>query len=291
MQLYKLTVEAAGLDAAECAADHLGEASASPALAVTIFERAAPRFLVEAYYDHAPALEGISAELAGLGVDLGKPTLEKVPDANWVALSQASLPPIRAGRFIVHGAHDRSHFAMRRLGIEIEAGEAFGTGHNATTVLCLQALDMSVRRRGFARILDLGCGSGVLAIAAARAMPDARVLATDNDPIAVAIARDNAKLNRVHGRVQVMTATGLAHGRLRHAQPFDLVLSNLLPGPLIALAPRMRSALATGGVAILSGLLNHQAREVAGTYAAAGFHLQQRRQDAGWTALVLMRGR
>ncbi len=290
MQLHKLTIEVASFDVAEGAADRLGEASVSPALAVTIFERAPPRFVVEAYFDHVPALEDIAAELAGLGAGLGRPTLEVVPNVNWVELSQASLPPIRAGRFIVHGTHDRRPFAIPRLGLEIEAGEAFGTGHNATTVLCLQALDALARRRRFTRVLDLGCGTGVLAIAAARAMPAARVLATDNDPIAVAIARENAWLNRVDGQMQVLTAAGIEHGRVR-AQPFDLVLSNLLPGPLVALAPRMRRALVVGGMAVLSGLLNHQVREVAGVYRAAGFHLSQRRQDSGWTALVLTRGR
>jgi ribosomal protein L11 methyltransferase len=191
----------------------------------------------------------------------------------------------------VHGAHDRSRFAMRRLAVEIEAGEAFGTGHNATTVLCLQALDVLVRRRRFARVLDLGSGTGVLAIAAARALPNARVLASDNDPVAVAIARDNARLNRVGNRVEIVLAAGLAHPTLRRAQPFDLVLANLLPGPLIDMAPAMHAAVRPGGVAVLSGLLSHQAREVAGTYLASGFRLLARRRDAGWSALLLERRR
>ena len=171
-----------------------------------------------------------------------------VPDTNWVALSQAALPPVKAGRFIVHGAHDRPRFAMRRSGIEIEAGEAFGTGHNATTVLCLEALDRLIRRRRFARVLDLGCGTGVLAIAAARAVPRARVLASDNDPVALAIARENARLNRVSARLETVLAAGFDHRKLRRARPYDLVLANLLPGPLIALAPAMRRAIRPGGV-------------------------------------------
>src|SRR3989304_5532462 len=112
---------------------------------------------------------------------LGAPIIEAVPEQNWVALSQASLAPIVAGRFIVHGSHDRHRFTLRGRAIEIDAGEAFGTGYNATTALCLEALDDLARRRRFARVLDLGCGTGILAIAAARALPGARVLAVDND--------------------------------------------------------------------------------------------------------------
>jgi ribosomal protein L11 methyltransferase len=178
---------------------------------------------------------------------------------------------------------------MRRLGVEIEAGEAFGTAHNATTALCLEALDTLTRSRHFTHVLDLGCGSGVLAIAAARVLPNARVLASDNDPVATRIARDNAQLNRVATRVRVLTATGFNHPALRRARPLDLVLANILPGPLVDLAPAMRRGLRRGGVAVLSGLLSHQAPEVAGTYRAKGFRLLDRRQRAGWTALVLVK--
>ena len=217
--------------------------------------------------------------------------LEAVPDQNWVALSQAALPPVAAGRFLVHGSHDRARVGARRTAIEIEAGEAFGTGHNATTALCLEALDRLTRRRHFARVLDLGCGTGVLAIAAARVLPGARVLAVDNDPLATAIARDNARLNGVGRRVRVIDAAGFAHPLLRPAGAFDLVLANLLPGPLIALAPAMRRALAPGGVAVLSGLLDHQAREVAATLPRRRLPPAGRRsRRAGWTVLTVMRG-
>jgi ribosomal protein L11 methyltransferase len=221
---------------------------------------------------------------------LAHAALEEVPDENWVALSQAALPPIAAGRFVVHGSHDRARFPMRRLAIEIEAGEAFGSGHNATTALCLEALDALARRsRPLDRVLDIGCGSGVLAIAAARAAPGARVVATDNDRIAVAIARANARLNRVAGRLRVLQADGFGHGALRAAPPFDLVLANILPGPLVAMAPAIRRVLCCGGVAVLSGLLDHQAREVAAGYRAHGFRLVRRLRRDGWTALVMMK--
>jgi ribosomal protein L11 methyltransferase len=287
MPLHKLRIETQDQATASRVAELLGAPPAPEALAVTLFELSAPAWMVEAYYDQAPPLATIERTLAGLGDGVVRPSLETVPDANWVALSQAALPPVRAGRFIVHGAHDRLRFAMRRLAIEIEAGEAFGTGHNATTVLCLEVLDRLIRRRRSARVLDLGCGTGVLAIAAARAQPGARVLASDNDPVAVAVARENVRLNRVASRVRVLRASGFDHPAARSTGLFDLVLANILPGPLIALAPAMRAALRPGGVAVLSGLLDHQAREVTATYLSAGFRLLGRRQDAGWIALVL----
>ena len=267
----------------------IGELVAPEPLAVTLFEDKLSAFVVEAYYNAEPALDAIAGALAVLGADLGRPSLEAVPDENWVALSQASLPPVAAGRFIVHGSHDRKRFAARRNAIEIEAGEAFGTGHNATTALCLEAIDLLARRRRFGRVIDLGCGSGVLAIAAARASPGACVLAVDNDPLATTVARANVRLNRVAGRVRVLDAKGFDHAMVRHAQPFDLVLANILPGPLIELAPEMRRALRRGGIAVLSGLLDHQAHEVRATYAAGGFQLVHKRSRAGWTVLVLVR--
>jgi ribosomal protein L11 methyltransferase len=288
MPLHKFRIEVASLEAGNRAAALLAEPPAPQALAVTLFESKPPAFVVEAYYDQAPSLDIVARLLAGQDAGLGTPSLETVPDANWVALSQAALPPICAGRFIVHGSHDRARFAMRRCAVEIEAGEAFGTGHNATTALCLEALDALVRRRRFARVLDLGCGSGVLGIAASRALPAAHVLASDNDPIATTIARDNARLNRVTARVQIVTAAGFAHPGLRRARTFDLLLANILPGPLVELAPAMRRTITRGGIAVLSGLLQHQVREVAATYRAQGFRLLRCTRRDGWAALTLI---
>jgi ribosomal protein L11 methyltransferase len=288
MPLHKLTIEAADLETGQAAGRLLEELAEPAPLAVTLFATVPPRFVVEAYYDAAPGLDRIASALAGIGAVLGTPRLEAVPDQNWVALSQAALPPVAAGRFIVHGSHDRARFAMRRHAVEIEAGEAFGTGHNATTALCLEVLDALARKRHFARVLDLGCGSGVLGIAAARALPNAHVLASDNDPLATAIARQNARLNRVASRLRVVTATGFQHPLLRRARPFDLVLANILPDPLIDLAPAMRHKLRRGGVAVLSGLLKHQAQEVAAAYRAQGFRLLRCKHGDGWTVLVLL---
>ena len=289
MPLYKLRVEAADLETGKTIANRLGEPPAPYALAITLFELKLPAFVVEAYYDHAPNLPGIEELLSVDGASLGSATIEAVPEANWVALSQAALPPVEAGRFIVHGSHDRARFAMRRRAIEIEAGEAFGTGHNATTTLCLEALDLLMRQRRFGRILDLGCGSGVLAIAAARAQPSARVLAVDNDPVATAITASNARLNRAN--VRVLTASGFAHPLLRGARSLDLVLANILPRPLIELAPGMGRTIAHGGIAVLSGLLAQHTRQVASAYRAHGFRLLRCKQSFGWTALTLVNTR
>lgn len=291
MPLYKLRILADDLEAGRTAAEILGAPPAPDALAVTLFELQLPTFVVEAYYDHVPMLPAIEMALADAPGGLGAPTVEAVPDANWVALSQAALPPVEAGRFIVHGSHDRAHFAMRTRAIEIEAGEAFGTGHNATTTLCLEALDRIVRQRRFASVLDLGCGSGVLAIAAARALPFARVLAADNDPVATTIAASNAQLNRVAPQLRILTASGFGHPLLRRPSSLDLVLANILPRPLVELAPAMRRALVHGGIAVLSGLLVNQAREVVAVYRAQGFRLVRCTQSFGWTALTLVNTR
>jgi len=289
MMQFKLRIRVADLDPGRSVSGLLGEVMEPSPLAVTLFEDEAPAFVVEAYYEHEPRAPDIDRALAHLGSRIGSAIVEAVPDANWVAISQAALPPILAGRFIVHGSHDRARVGVRPLAIEIEAGEAFGTGHNATTSGCLEAIDSLTRRRRFARVLDLGCGTGVLAIATARALPHARIVASDNDPIATGIAKDNVRLNRVAARVRVVTAAGFAHQLLRRPRSFDLVVANILPRPLIALAPAMRAALHQGGVAVLSGLLNHQAHEVRARYHAFGFHLLSARRHAGWTVLVLQR--
>ena len=186
MPLFKLRIRAADLDAGRSVSGLLGEVIEPEPLAVTLFEHEPPAFIVEAYYEHAPSASAIDRALAHLGARIGSATVETVPDENWVAISQAALPPILAGRFIIHGSHDRARVGLRPFAIEIEAGEAFGTGHNATTSGCLETIDALTRRRRFARVLDLGCGTGILAIATARALPRARVIASDNDAIATA---------------------------------------------------------------------------------------------------------
>lgn len=247
---------------------------------------------VTAFYADPPdpaalrrAVEAIIAE------DIPAPRLETVPDLNWVSLSQAALPPVRAGRFTVHGAHDRYRVPQGPNAILIEAGEAFGTAHHATTYGCLLAIDSLMRVRRYRMVLDLGCGSGVLAIAVARAVPSARILASDIDPGSVSVAAKNIEQNRAAAKIGTVVAAGLHHPRLCGKARYDLLIANILAGPLLMLAKAIARAVTPGGHLVLSGLLNDQAMEIAATYCTAGFALERHMRIAGWSTLVLRRVR
>ncbi|MFM1960250.1 MAG: hypothetical protein RL588_1767 [Pseudomonadota bacterium] len=213
-------------------------------------------------------------------------TVEPLADADWLAMSLSGLPPVRAGRFFVYGAHDRGQVPPNAVALRIEAGAAFGTGHHGTTVGCLQAWNDLIKARRFAKVLDVGAGTGVLAIAAART--GARLArGTDIDAPSVRIARENAELNGA--RAEFVHASGLGHQRVRSAAPYDLVFANILAPPLVALAQDIRGALRPGGVAILSGLLRTQERRVLAAYRSRGFRLLRRIHRDAWATLVLER--
>ena len=290
--LTRLRTAAADAGAARTLAERLSEASDedTAALATAAFEEPdLGAWYVDAYYDRPPSLLAILARIGELIDPAHPPTLEEVPDENWVAVSQAALPPVATGRFLIHGSHDRALVGRRHWAIEIDAGEAFGTAHHATTQGCLLAIDRLARRHRFARILDLGCGSGLLAIAASRLWPKASVVASDIDPIAVDVAEANASFNGARPRIRFVTAAGLAHPRLRDLQPYDLIVANILAGPLIRLAPQLARAVHPGAIAVLSGILGEQAREVVATYATSGFRLLQKDVSHNWATLVLVR--
>jgi len=218
---------------------------------------------------------------------------ESVAAKDWVGESLAALKPVAAGRFIVHGGHDRARLPPNRIGIEIEAALAFGTGHHGTTRGCLLALDRigkATTRQGRShnvrRILDLGTGSGVLAIAAARALRR-RVLATDIDPTVVRVARANARLNRVGGLMAVVKADGVMAPLVRRCAPFDLVFANILLAPLQRLAEPVKKLIAPGSRIVLSGLLPSQANAVIAAYRPLA--LDRRIDLDGWTTLVFVR--
>ena len=213
-------------------------------------------------------------------------TVEALADADWLAMSLSGLPPVRAGRFFVYGAHDRGQVPANAVALRIEAGAAFGTGHHGTTVGCLQAWNDLIKARRFDKVLDVGAGTGVLAIAAART--GARLArGTDIDAPSVRIARENAELNGA--RAEFVHASGLGHQRVRSAAPYDLVFANILAPPLVALAQDIRGALRPGGVAILSGLLRTQERRVLAAYRSRGFRLLRRIHRDAWATLVLER--
>ena len=224
------------------------------------------------------------ALLAGFA-DLNTVT-EILADADWLAMALSGLPPVRAGRFFVFGVHDRGRAPLNTVNLRIEAGAAFGTGHHGTTVGCLIAYDGLRKRRRFDRVLDVGTGTGVLAIAAART--GARVsVGTDIDRVSVRIARENARVNRAGSRF--VHANGLAHRAVAASRPYDLVFANILARPLTRLAQSIRQATRSGGCVILSGLLRSQARTVLAAYRSRGFRLERRLNRDAWTTLVLRR--
>lgn len=286
--MHKLSLTLPGLDLAHAVAVAWQDLVVPAPQALTVFEEKAG-WCVEAYYAGPPGAGIVAGQLSEIvGRSLPDLAAEAVPDLDWVAISQAALPPVRAGRFRVHGSHDRGRVARGPCAILIDAGEAFGTAHHPTTLGCLRAIDRLVRRRAFAHVLDLGCGSGVLAIAAARVLPRARVVASDLDARSVEVAGANIRANGTEPRTSIVRAAGLAHPRLRR-QHFDLVIANILAGPLIALAPRIAGAVEGGGVLVLSGLLVAQAPAVIAAYRSAGFVLKAHERAAGWSTLSMKR--
>ncbi|MDC1290941.1 50S ribosomal protein L11 methyltransferase [Planktomarina temperata] len=215
--------------------------------------------------------------------------VSEVPDQDWVAKVRRELPPVEAGRFFVYGSHDAALLPEGRIGLLIEAAMAFGTGHHGTTLGCLRACDRLLDDgQRFDNVLDLGCGTAVLAMSAAR-MGAAHVLASDIDPVAVEVALANVKANGLVGRVACVESIGFDSPVLRAGAPFDLIFANILKGPLIELAPDIAAHLAPGGWAILSGLLVEQADEIVEVYQGQGLALEMREDLGEWSALTLRR--
>lgn len=212
--------------------------------------------------------------------------VEKLADADWLAMSLSGLPPVEAGRFFVYGAHDQGRVPVNRVALKIDAGAAFGTGHHGTTVGCLLAFDDLLKRERFERVLDVGAGTGVLAIAAARTGSRIAV-GTDIDAPSVRISNENARLNQAKARF--VHASGLDDQAVRGDGPYDLVFANILAPPLVALAQDIKGALKLNGVAILSGLLRTQERRVTAAYVSRGFVLEKRFRRDAWSCLVLRR--
>jgi ribosomal protein L11 methyltransferase len=227
----------------------------------------------------------VAALLAGLGMDGTEPVVTALPPVDWVAEALKHHQPVRAGRFYVYGSHHRRP-ALGRHAIRIDAGMAFGTGQHATTAGCLRALDMLARRRPVRNPLDVGSGSGILAMAMAKAWP-VRVLASDIDPEAVRVAAGNSRENGVGGRVRTVTASGLRHPAIRERAPFDLIAANILAKPLVALAADLTGALAPGGVLVLSGFLRRQEAGVFAAYRNRGMRLLRRLPVGEWVTLAL----
>ncbi|MGK2284742.1 50S ribosomal protein L11 methyltransferase [Pedomonas sp. V897] len=253
-------------------------------------------WLLEAFFAEEPTEADIETLLGLLPSSRREDVvIEPVYPADWVAISQSHLQPITAGRFHIYAEHTRDSLKPGFIGIQIEAGQAFGTGQHATTSGCLATLD-SLATDGFTpkNALDLGTGSGILAFAMAKCWPTVRVTASDIDPVSVDVAIENAAMNGVPvgeaaGQIAFLPAAGLDHPTLRANAPYDLVTANILAGPLIDLAPDIAGSMAAGGWLILAGLLTNQEEAVLNAYNAQGLELKQRRLNGDWPTLLLQK--
>ncbi|HTH98330.1 MAG TPA: 50S ribosomal protein L11 methyltransferase [Stellaceae bacterium] len=284
--LWRLAVNAADEVSADAYAAALGEV----ATAVTAFETEAKGpWLVQGFTQGKPDLdvvEGVLA-LAALAMGQGEPMLEAelLPDVDWLKLNQESFPPLRVGRYFVHGSHVAEPVPSGTVGLLIDAATAFGTGEHATTYGCLKALDQIARRGRRTRILDMGTGTGILGIAAAKTW-NVPVLGCDIDRNSVKVAAENVRINGVAALMRCVPSDGYVGTQVRQGAPYDLIFANILARPLAAMAPDLAHNLLPGGIAILSGLLAHQERYVAAAHRAMGLVFQRRIARQGWHTLI-----
>jgi ribosomal protein L11 methyltransferase len=247
-------------------------------------------WVVEAYFGCEPDEGAVRALIAAASDEATarSATFGQTEKRDWVANSLAGLRPVQAGRFLVHGAHDRSRVKANDVAIEIEAGLAFGTGHHGTTRGCLLHFDRLLKRRRPKRVLDVGCGAGVLAIAAAKVLRR-KIRLGDIDPVAVEVANANAELNGVGALCRGIVSRGVENAALREAAPYDLVFANILAKPLRLLAPSLAGVISADGEAIVSGLLLADVPGVLASWRAQGFDLAERIELEGWASLRLRR--
>lgn len=251
---------------------------------------------ISAYFDGKPPPALLARIAAHLPSAKGaRPHIERLPDEDWVTLSQSGLEPVSAGRFFVHTAHYEGSIPSGATPFRIDASLAFGTGGHATTTGCLTMLDrMAGAGARFAHIADIGTGTGLLAFAAQRLWPRARIVASDIDPVSVGVAADNAIINhvplgRAMGQVALVTASGTDHPLIRRRAPYDLIIANILAGPLIELAPAFAMLMEDGGSLILAGLLDRQTEAVRAAYASVGVRLAEVQKGGDWPCLRLVK--
>ncbi|MEX1181085.1 MAG: 50S ribosomal protein L11 methyltransferase [Cucumibacter sp.] len=258
------------------------------ALAASAHEMLGGEWLFEAICDRSPDLAAIAAlalEVLGGAVAF---RAAPIPETDWVRKSLEGLQPVAAGLLYVHGSHNREAPPPGHIPILIDAGQAFGTGHHASTFTCLEALDLTLRTADPRRVLDLGCGSGILAIAAAKVLR-CPALATDIDPVAVAVTLENARANGVGALVSARVADGLTHRKIAESGPYDLIMANILAEPLRKMALALSRHAARGATVILGGFLENQASRLVAAYAEHGFVQKKKAARDGWATLTLQR--
>lgn len=254
-----------------------------------------PVWRIQGYADAEPDRNAIAAAAAlaalAAAVPAPEPDVVALGAVDWLAENRRSFPPLRIGRFYIHGSHVATPPPPSALALQVEAAIAFGSGEHGSTRGCLLALDGLARRMRVRRALDMGCGSGILALALARLWPAARIVAVDVDTDSAVVAAANARLNRCASRIQVQAGDGYRAPAARLGAPYDLITANILARPLQAMAPALASALRPGGIAVLSGLLAKQEAGVLAAHRVQGLSLIRRIASDGWHTLILRRGR
>lgn len=246
--------------------------------------------LTDAPPDRKALRDAVRAIADGMAIAEPVLTVERLPARDWVSHTNKLLSPVRAGRFHLYGAHDAGSAPPGSIALLIDAGQAFGTGRAPSTFGCLQAIGFLARQRRIRRVLDMGCGSGVLAMAASRACA-CPVIASDIDPVAVRVALENVRLNGCRARVKTLVSRGFQHRQIGQGAPYDLIVANILAEPLTRFATVLARHLAPGGHVILSGLLAREERFVRARYRAENLRLVSRIVREGWTTLILAAGR
>jgi ribosomal protein L11 methyltransferase len=272
---------------AERLSDLLAGLDPSPASAVSVEEVSKVSWSLDAFCTSEELAQETAAILSREAPG-ARASVQKLDDKDWVAESLSGLPAVHAGPFVVAGAHELTNVRGGRVPVWIEAGPAFGTGHHGTTKGCLEALALAARRRPLGNVLDIGTGSGVLAIAAIKAGARS-ALGSDLDFDSIRIARENARNNRTGPRLKLVYARGADHQAIRYGAPYDLVIANILARPLVGLAPDIAKLVRSGGRVVLSGLLTHQEPQVKAAYMGQGLHLVDRRRINGWSTLTYRR--
>jgi len=300
---WKVSIPCTRDEARTLAADNLFVSSSDTTPTIVASETDAKRpdeWMIDVYCEQEPdqdLLDNLLLLSPSATAAAVKPMVERLANEDWVTLSQQGLEPLRAGRFHVHTSGDQPSNDTKLTNICIDAGRAFGTGHHETTMGCLQSLDQ-LRRSGhrFRNIADIGTGTGLLAFAAHHLWRDAKIIASDIDPVAVTVTQSNAELNAIplgNGRshIRLVQSNGLDHPALGQRAPFDLIIANILAGPLVALAPQFAAASGAGTVLLLAGLLSRHKAEVVRAYVREGFRLKHSRLDNEWPCLTLVKAK